>query len=449
MTGGDDLKKVILTIDHIKQTIKEKNFHLASTLLLKCSEYYFVDAKEKTGHHKQISLEKARSFLDLYDQCQRVILEQKQEVIDLTRIEVLSFDTKHIDKVDMEIDESDLVKPTSDSNHEEMIEIKKEFTSLRPYHLKDYIGQDSIKERLVILIQAAKQRDDALDHIFLYGSAGLGKTSLAQIISHEMDAHFIELNATTLNDVQSFAHVVKSLEHKDVLFIDEVHALSSMISDMLLTVLEDYRISYIQGKGASAKVISEDIKRFTFIGATTHPGLLSKPLLDRMIHKFKMERYTNEELQMLVKLSFSKWHLNITDDAALEIAKRSRSIPRIANNFVRLFRDLAQIQSLDELSSDFIKEYFVKQEIDDEGITNEDRMVLSTLIDRFQGGPVSLMSLASVIGDNENIIEYHIEPYLIQKGFITIKKTGRVCTELGYAYISGYCQKGAIVDESK
>jgi len=168
-----------------------------------------------------------------------------------------------------------------------------------------------------------------------------------------------------------------------------------------------------------------------------------------MIYKFKMERYTFDELSILIKKSCLKWDIVIEDDAALEIAKRSRSVPRIANNFVRTFRDIAQIKSTKSLTKEDILLYFSAQEIDDEGITNEDRQLLATLIDRFQGGPVSLMSLASVIGDNENIIEFQIEPYLVQKGFITITKSGRVCTEQGYTYMSEYGKKGVNDDELK
>lgn len=424
----EDIKQLIQST-HI--AFDNKDFNLASQLCLKCALHFFQDAKKKESSKRDEALKFGNIFMDLYATSQKhmTIKEEPSHVID-TILEQVSQMT--IVNIETPI-QKDAYSPTVKINTP---------VSLRPYLLDDYIGQGKIVEHLKMLIGASKQRNDALDHILLYGSAGLGKTSLAQIISHEMNAEFIELNATTLNDVQSFATILKNLAFKDILFIDEVHALSSSMSDMLLTVLEDYQISYIEGKSANAKVINARINKFTFIGATTHPGLLSKPFLDRMIHKFKMERYTHDELSILIKKSCLKWDIVIDDDAALEIAKRSRNVPRIANNFVRTFRDIAQINTTTKLTKDDVLIYFNAQEIDEEGITNEDRQLLRTIIDRFQGGPVSLMSLASVMGDNENIIEFQIEPYLVQKGFLTITKSGRICTEDGYGYLKDYDKLG-------
>lgn len=423
-------------IGSINKAIELKDYETLSTLSLKCALFYLQEAKKSEGKARERLLDNAQTFKELYEKC-------SYRTVDIHEVSPLITKVEHIEK---NILKSDVMEQHVDFNEEIVDKIDiiqpQNPVSVRPYYLVDYIGQGKVVERIKMLVESAKQRNDAIDHILLYGSAGLGKTSLAQVISHEMNAHFIELNATTLNDPQSFATILKSLEFKDILFIDEVHALSSTISDMLLTVLEDYRISYIEGKTSNAKVVNATINKFTFIGATTHPGLLSKPLLDRMIHKIKMERYTNDELALMIQKSCFKWGIIIHDDAALEIAKRSRSVPRIANNFVLIFRDVAQIKTIKELTVEDVSNYFSEQEIDEEGITNEDRRLLKTIIDRFQGGPVSLMSLASVIGDNENIIEYQIEPYLIQKGFLTITKSGRVCTDLGHNYINDYFNKG-------
>ena len=418
-------------IKSVRIAFEQNDYNLASQLSLKCALYFFNEAKKQKSSKRDYVIKLGKIFMGLY--------ETSQQKLNISKDQSLIIDTL-VEKV-AESNEVDIETPVTEENQSAKDEINNPI-SLRPYLLDEYIGQNKIVEHLKMLIDASKKRNDSLDHILLYGSAGLGKTSLAQIISHEMNAHFIELNATTLNDIQSFANILKNLSFKDILFIDEIHALSSSISDMLLTVLEDYQISYIEGKTINAKVVNAKINKFTFIGATTHPGLLSKPFLDRMIHKFKMERYSFDELSIIIKKSCLKWSITIEDEAALEIAKRSRSIPRIANNFVRTFRDIALIKSTDNLTKEDILLYFTTQEIDEEGITNEDRRLLATLIDRFQGGPVSLMSLASVIGDNENIIEFQIEPYLVQKGFITVTKSGRVCTEAGYTYMSEYGKKG-------
>lgn len=429
------MKQFKSNLEIIKNDIADKNWLDASSHALMSAKDCFLHAKNCSSDEKDLWLDHANAMMHIYDTCQSFIKESQ------------SMNAQN--DIDFNAKQENELGHTVDCSSESNIHHENTSFSLRPYALDDYIGQENIKKRLTILIDAAKQRHEPLDHMLLYGSAGLGKTSLAQIISHEMNSHFIELNATSLTDVRSFANIISNIEDADILFIDEIHAIPSQISDMLLTILEDFKLTYIDGKGNKAQAITIPLKRFTFIGATTHPGLLSKPLLDRMVHKFKMEQYTIDELQTLIENICCKWGLALTDLASYHIAKRSRNVPRIAIQFVRVLRDYAQVHGNQELNEDMVISYFNELGIDDHGITEEDRRLLSIIIDRFQGGPVSLASLAHVMGDNENIIETHIEPYLIQQNLITVTKSGRLCTDDGRLYIQTWMNRGDVKDEFK
>lgn len=352
----NDYKQTLLSI---RESYEQGKIEEALNKCLKCSLSLFEKAKKEQETDRERFFKHGKTLMALYESIKET-LDKNSHVSELSvsvsekiLAEKIDLDaTQIMDEINQELSHC-IQEETEPKNTNEQTTsiIQKNNVSLRPQMLSDYIGQSKIVAHLRMLIDASNERNDALDHILLYGSAGLGKTSLAHIISREMKSKFIELNATTLTDLQSFANIIKSLEFKDILFIDEVHALSSSISDMLLTVLEDYKLSYIKGKNANAKVVNDNVNKFTFIGATTHPGMLSKPLLDRMITKFKMERYTFDELSLLIKKSCSKWQIEIDDDASMEISKRSRYVPRIANNFVRTFRDIAQINKTNHLTN--------------------------------------------------------------------------------------------------
>jgi Holliday junction DNA helicase RuvB len=307
---------------------------------------------------------------------------------------------------------------------------------LRPLTIDEYYGQEKAKAELKILIQAARGRNEQLDHILLYGGAGLGKTTLAEIIANEMGVKFTSLNATAIRDIPALINVLKNIKPKEVVFIDEVHNLSAAISDAILTVLEDFKYSFIRGKGDNSVAESFNFAHFTFIGGTTNSGDLTKPFLDRFTTKIKMEPYSVDALTKIAIKSFTKLKYNVEEDGAIEIGKRSRGVPRIVNAFVKSIRDRAQLAGTVNISKDFIEKFFVEKHVDVNGLDDMDRNYLNCLVNRFKGGPASIDSLASATSDDKNIILAQIEPYLIHLGFINITSQGRIATDLAIEYLN-------------
>ncbi len=307
--------------------------------------------------------------------------------------------------------------------------------SLRPRRLADYVGQDKIKDNLKVYIEAAKQRGDTLDHVLLYGPPGLGKTTLAAIIAAEMGVNFRVTSGPAIEKQGDLAALLTNLQTGDVLFIDEIHRLQRSVEEILYPAMEDHAIDIIIGKGPSARSIRIDLAPFTLIGATTRAGQLSTPLRDRFGIISRLELYTPEELTQIVKRSAGILGLSVNDEGAYEIASRSRGTPRIANRLLKRVRDFAQIEGKDVIDSSIASYSLEKLEIDELGLDNTDRRMLSAIIDFYDGGPVGLETLAATVGEESVTIEDVYEPYLIQLGFIARTPRGRCVTRLGYAHL--------------
>jgi Holliday junction DNA helicase RuvB len=308
--------------------------------------------------------------------------------------------------------------------------------SLRPQKINEYIGQEKVKEKLKIFVEAAKKREEALDHVLFHGPPGLGKTTLANIISKEMGGNLKVTSGPAIERAGDLAAILTSLDDFDVLFIDEIHRLNRNVEEILYPAMEDYALDIIIGKGASAKSIRLDLPKFTLIGATTRVGLLTAPLRDRFGIICSMEYYNESELKEIIVRSSKILDANITIEGALEIAKRSRGTPRIANRLLKRVRDYAEVRS-DGIINIEITELALKLlDIDKEGFDRIDNKILESIVDSFNGGPVGLETLSYFIGEELDTIEDVYEPYLLQKGFILRTPRGRVATDKAYAHLN-------------
>ncbi len=313
-------------------------------------------------------------------------------------------------------------------------EDEKTETSLRPQKLKDYIGQKKAKENLKVYIEAAKQRGEALDHVLFYGPPGLGKTTLAGIISNEMGTHMKITSGPAIGKPGEMAAILSSLGEGDLLFVDEIHRLNRQVEEVLYPAMEDYAIDIMIGKGASARSIRLDLPKFTLVGATTRAGLLSAPLRDRFGVVHHLEFYTPEELKTIILQSAGILNVEVDDPGALELAKRSRGTPRLANRLLKRVRDFAQVKYDGKITEDVAKFALDLLEVDSCGLDQNDRNILFTIMEKFEGGPVGLDTLSAAIGEDSGTIEDVYEPYLVKNGFINRTPKGRVATNLAYKH---------------
>ncbi len=310
--------------------------------------------------------------------------------------------------------------------------------SLRPQYLRDYIGQESIKEMLNVYIKTALRREETLDHVLLYGPPGLGKTTLASIIANEMGAHFHTVTAPSIDRVGDLAAILCNLEPGDVLFIDEIHRLPRVIEEVLYSAMEDYKINIVTGKDSTANSIQIDLPPFTLVGATTRCGDISSPLRDRFGIIHQLNYYTNEELQNIIKRTSRIFSYEIDDESSYEVARRSRGTPRVANRLFRRVRDFAQFYDEESriISLNITKMALGKLNVDENGLNELDYKYLETIIKRYKGGPVGLNALAASIGEEVLTLEDVCEPYLLQEGYVIRSNRGRVATEKAYKHLN-------------
>ena len=307
--------------------------------------------------------------------------------------------------------------------------------SLRPQKLDEYIGQEKAKGNLKVYIEAAKQRGEALDHVLFYGPPGLGKTTLAGIIANEMGVHMKVTSGPAIEKPGEMAAILNNLSEGDVLFVDEIHRLNRQVEEVLYPAMEDFSIDIVIGKGATARSIRLDLPYFTLIGATTRAGLLTAPLRDRFGVVHHLEFYTDSELQTIVMRSAQVLGVEIEANGALELARRSRGTPRLANRLLKRVRDFAQVKYQGKITEEIADFALDLLEVDRYGLDQTDRLILNTMIEKFTGGPVGLDTLAAAIGEDAGTIEDVYEPYLIKRGFLNRTPRGRIVTELGYRHL--------------
>ncbi|CDC42783.1 holliday junction ATP-dependent DNA helicase RuvB [Firmicutes bacterium CAG:449] len=322
-----------------------------------------------------------------------------------------------------------LLEPSLEQN-EEQVDV-----SLRPLSLDEYVGQENFKENLKVFIHAAKNRDEPLDHILLYGPPGLGKTTLAYVIAHEMGTQIRLINGPSIEKPGELAAILSTMNEGDILFIDEIHRIPRVVEEILYEAMEDYKLTFLSGRDEDARNITIRLKPFTLVGATTKPGDLSSPLRDRFGIVNRLEYYTIEELEKIVKRTSRVFALPINDEASNMIALRSRGTPRIANRIYRRVRDFASFNNLTLINEEITKEALNKLRIDDLGLDEIDLRYLTSLIKRFNGGPVGLETLASTIGEEVRNLEEVYEPYLLKLGLINKTPRGRVATDKAYQHL--------------
>lgn len=314
------------------------------------------------------------------------------------------------------------------------IEEQKSEYNLRPQYLSEYIGQKKVKDNLHIFIEAAKKRNEPLDHLLLYGPPGLGKTTLSTIVANEMGVNIKITSGPAIEKPGELAAILNNLSDNDILFIDEIHRLSTQVEEVLYPAMEDYAIDVVIGKGAGARSIRLDLPRFTLIGATTRVGMLSAPLRDRFGMVDKLEFYTHDDLREIVMRSAEVLGVDIDEEGALEIARRSRGTPRLANRLLKRCRDYAEVCHDGHIDHDVAKAALDKLQVDSMGLDVNDRNILMTMIEKFAGGPVGLDTLAAAVGEDPGTIEDVYEPYFIMNGFISRTPRGRVVTDLCYRH---------------
>ena len=314
------------------------------------------------------------------------------------------------------------------------IEEQKSEYNLRPQYLSEYIGQKKVKDNLHIFIEAAKKRNEPLDHLLLYGPPGLGKTTLSTIVANEMGVNIKITSGPAIEKPGELAAILNNLSDNDILFIDEIHRLSTQVEEVLYPAMEDYAIDVVIGKGAGARSIRLDLPRFTLIGATTRVGMLSAPLRDRFGMVDKLEFYIHDDLREIVMRSAEVLGVDIDEEGALEIARRSRGTPRLANRLLKRCRDYAEVCHDGHIDHDVAKAALDKLQVDSMGLDVNDRNILMTMIEKFAGGPVGLDTLAAAVGEDPGTIEDVYEPYFIMNGFINRTPRGRVVTDLCYRH---------------
>lgn len=306
--------------------------------------------------------------------------------------------------------------------------------TLRPRSLVDYVGQPRIKENLAVFIEAASARGESLDHILFHGPPGLGKTTLAHIISRELGVQIKTTSGPVIEKPGDLAAILTNLEPKDVLFIDEIHRLSPVVEEILYPAMEDFKLDLVIGQGPSARTIKLDLAPFTLVGATTRSGLLTNPLRDRFGIMFHLDFYSVDELRTIVKRSASILNVQIDEEGAAEIAERSRATPRVANRLTRRVRDYAQVRGAGKIDKSTAVKGLEMLDVDTSGLDDMDRKFLTTIIDKFDGGPVGIETLAASVGEERDTLEDVYEPYLVKEGFVDRTPRGRVATRKAYEH---------------
>ena len=329
--------------------------------------------------------------------------------------------------------EADRIISASPKKEEEVID-----RAIRPKLLADYVGQPSVREQMNIFIQAAKLRNEALDHLLIFGPPGLGKTTLANIVANEMGVNIRTTSGPVLEKAGDLAAMLTNLEPYDVLFIDEIHRLSPAIEEVLYPAMEDYQLDIMIGEGPAARSIKLDLPPFTLVGATTRAGSLTSPLRDRFGIVQRLEFYSVEDLTSIVQRSAECLNLDLSENGAHEIARRSRGTPRIANRLLRRVRDYADVRNNGIISSEIAKQALSMLDVDSEGFDFMDIKLLQAIVERFDGGPVGLDNLAAAIGEERDTIEDVLEPYLIQQGFLQRTPRGRIATQRTYEHLKRF-----------